>query len=63
MKCEVQNEANCHYRADPEIGVPKKADSAKRTQFPAGQDTPAFNYSVIPSFQYPRLGPAGLWGA
>ncbi len=42
----MQNEPNLACRLGP-----RRAKGAKRTQFPAGRDTPAFHYSIIPSFQ------------
>jgi hypothetical protein len=34
----------------PAASGPRRAKCAKRTQFPAGRDTPAFHYSIIPAF-------------
>ncbi len=35
----------------PAASGPRRADCAKQTQFPAGRDTPAFHYSIIPIFK------------
>jgi hypothetical protein len=45
----MQNKANFHYYADRGTGVPR-GNRAKQSQFPAGQDTPPFHYSITPMF-------------
>jgi hypothetical protein len=42
----VQNEPNCSGRPGA-----RRTRCAKRTQFPAGRDTPPFQYSIIPPFR------------